>query len=448
MSSKKATPPEKLIANAVYAQIANGLEQEALDTIDGNVGALDFASTHGMYKDTLLTAALSNDLEKVAAKIIKISEVVKGVDINIDHKNEMGEYAFLLACKKGYIHLALAILKKGTTLCAPDTDGFTPLMYACGRTDMVRLVEYIVKHNAHHKTCDIGYANDSGTTALSVALENGIEKTVNLLLDSGKSNPGSILKEYNDVTVLQRDLYEGIQTAKLILEKTGMDCNPLYISKKDRSTALLLAMPTFADLTHVDDHVDVIQTLLYFADQEPALKYVDYKNTDGFAAFDLLFEVADIADIPVNTNILKLFIDFYYKNHPNSKVFLRNIDKICEDGILIGAIRKMYPGKKTKKILKHLCKDVVETHVTVEQHRGNNSSPAIQTGKRIPMVRTRTTPLEEAEEIPIVHAEEEVSPMDTGFYVGDPRDRGIRQTKRLGGKRRKTLKKKGRKQKP
>jgi len=103
MSSKKATPPEKLIANAVYAQIANGLEEEALDTIDGNVGALDFASTHGMYKDTLLTAALSNDLEKVAAKIIKISEVVKGVDINIDHKNEMGEYAFLLACKKGFI---------------------------------------------------------------------------------------------------------------------------------------------------------------------------------------------------------------------------------------------------------------------------------------------------------------------------------------------------------
>ena len=62
MSSKKATPPEKLIANAVYAQITNGLEQEALDTIDGNVGTLDFASTHGMYKDTLLTAALSNDL--------------------------------------------------------------------------------------------------------------------------------------------------------------------------------------------------------------------------------------------------------------------------------------------------------------------------------------------------------------------------------------------------
>jgi hypothetical protein len=448
LSYKKATPPEKLIANAVYAQITNGLEQEALDTIDGNVGALDFASTHGMYKDTLLTVALTNGLEKVAVKIIKISEVVKGVDINIDHKNEMGEYAFLLACKKGYIHLALAILKKGTTLCAPDTDGFTPLMYACGRTDMVRLVEYIVKHNAHHKTCDIGYANDSGTTALSVALENGIEKSVHFLLDSGKSNPGSILKEYNDVTVLQRDLYEGIQTAKLILEKTGMDCNPLYISKKDRSTALLLAMPTFADLNHVDDHVDVIQTLLYFADQEQALKYVDYKNTEGFTAFDLLFEVADMADVPVNTNILKLFIDFYYKNHPNSKVFLRNIDKICGDGALIDAVRKMYPGKKVKKILQHLCKDVVEAHATSEQRGEDNSTLAIQTGKRISMIRTRATPLQEAEEIPIVHAEEEVSPMDTGFYVGDPRDRGIRQTKReFGGKKRKTLKKKGRKQK-
>jgi Ankyrin repeats (3 copies) len=448
--SKKSeeTDVAKLVTHAVYVQISSGNEDDAVATINGNVGILDFSSVHGMYKDTLLTAALSEGLERVALKILELSEIVKGINIQVEHRNSLGDYPFLLACKRGFLRCARLILRKGTTLCETDNDGFTPLMYASARHEMLPLVEFIVNHNDRHNICDIGFANENGRTALSTAYEVGNPYIANVLLHSGKSNPGTILKEHDDTTLLMYILSNpnGIRDASYIVETTGMDCNPLYIHK-DKLTALQFAMPMDPEdfnKKNITEHVDLIRMLLSFAEQEKAFEFVDaHPFSRNQAAFDTLFLASDFHNIPVNEDILKLFIDFYYKNNPNSEVFLRNVDKICANPVTMNAVRKMYPGKKNKKILKHLCRDVVETQVSLKHPL--LSQPTLPTGKRLSMIPLSEN-YPEAEEIVTAEDAVEESPLDTGFQVGDPGERGIRQTKRLpGGKKRKTHKQKPRK---
>jgi ankyrin repeat protein len=437
MSKKQQIMVSDALTKTIFKQINNEMTWQAEKTLDGNRDIIDFKMVYGLYKDNLLTAALTNSLESLALKLVKEF----GDKINLDQLNDANEYALYIACLKGYKDVSLEILKRGGKNCGPaGEEGFTPFMYACVKTQMIEIVEYMIAH----KICDIGYANKNGETALSLVLQVGNDPVLGLLLDSGKSNPGSILKDAGNITVLQRELYEGIKIPRLILEKTGIDCNPLYINEKEKFTSLLLAIPTVIDKeSELDDYIYVVKMILDFAEEKKDINFVDYENEDGYSAFDLLFVYADHRDGEITFPILKLFIDYYYKNNPNSQAFLRNVDRICDDEGLKNTIKRIYSASEHKDFLNRICNDVIEAPAKLINPR--EVKQELPVGKRNSTLSEEG--LNEAVEMPIVHAQRMEE--DTGFNVSDPHVRGVFQTKpEYGGKktkRQKNLLKKNRK---
>jgi len=179
MPPKQHKNSTELITKAIYAQIENeDSEENIIATINGNAGLIDFSKKFGLFKDTLLMHALSNGLEKVTMKFIDLAKKVKGVDLDVNHKNEFGDYALLIACKKHNLDAALALLDHGATLCEPDQKGYTPLLYASQDMDMYPVVERILQK----KMCKVDHVNDSGD-ALSTTLLIGNPEATKLLID-------------------------------------------------------------------------------------------------------------------------------------------------------------------------------------------------------------------------------------------------------------------------
>ena len=415
--SKKSSPDD--ITRALFVQINNEKpESSIIDTINGNIGLVDFKKTHGMFDETLLTAALNADLEKVVARILELDQT------SMDYVNGSGENAFLLACKKGYKDIALTIAALKPE-CVPDAEGYTALMYTCTNVDMIDVTKYIINHDI----CDIGQVNENGDTALSLTLEVGNPSALTLLLDSGKSKPDLLDPKTKDLNLFIRTLMEeDVKSAKLILEKTGLECKPLVITKLYRLTALMLAIPRYKDDTS-DDYIEIIRILLKHAVEKHDTHYVDVIGEEGYCAFDLIFAHAEQNDEPINPRVVKLFLDYYYKNDPNSQVFLRNVDNICQDIELYKALKRLYPSKASKRIIKNACREFSNAQASVRNATVKSRSPDMQTGRRIRTTRSTTKNIRHAFEL-LEAIRAPPPPEEAAFQVGDPRERGARQRKR------------------
>jgi len=426
MSSSKKTVKD--VTHSIFMKIQREEdERDIIDAINKHAENIDFDKTFGLFEDSLLTAALNNSLGKVVACILKFEKRA-----NLGHVNKSGQTALLLACKHNFRNFALKILEYEKK-CVPDEDGYTALMYTCGNEGMIDVTEHMIKHDV----CDIGHVNESGDTALSLTLEVGNPRALTLLLDSGKSNPGMKDPKNPTVTLFEKTLSEeDVESAKMILEKTGMDCDPLNGTNEFGSTALMLAIPRHGG-DDEPDYIDIIRMLLDFASKTKNKEYVNTRGGSGYCAFDLIFEYAAQNDEPINPHLIKLFLDYYYKNDQNSPAFLQNIDEICQDTVLYKAIKRVYPTKALKKIIKNACRNFHVAPASLVNPPSKSKSPEIYMGKRESAKRSTRKVLQEAEEIPIIHATSPVSPpIDSGFFVGDPRDRGIRQRKtrrRRGG---------------
>jgi ankyrin repeat protein len=394
--------------------------------------------TYGLFKDTILIAALNAGLEEESLKLAK-----HGSKANIKHINDEGDYALLIACKKKYKDVVFELLKHKGNPCSPNEEGETPLMIAVSEVDMIDVVKAIIKYNE----CDVNYTNKKGNNAITRILEVGnFEAFKNLLhlpeieLDSydyGLRSDEKIkltLLEYVYVTNFGSDYSENHKYARKLLDITGMGCNPLHVNTKNKITALMFATGDTGN--NVEDSIYNINKILHFAELEKNTKYPDFKNTDGLAAFDLLFRNAIEDGTKIDIRIIKLFLDYYYKNNKFSKVFLRNIPIICNNHELFEALKSLYPESK-REILDNACKDIVEARAVLINPVIKTPSPEIQVAKRA-KYSGKDSPKEIAEEIPIVHAESPVSPFPLWAQVGDPLEPGVRQPKRYsptrGGK--------------
>jgi len=215
------------ITNSIFTQIERRTDEDKIiDTINENVGLIDFTKKFGMLKETLLISALINNLEKVAFRFIELAKIIRGINLDVDYKNEIGEYALLLACKKKLIRVSLGLLGLGSKMCDPDAESFTPLMYAAVDVNMYPVVESILKSNA----CNIDYTNESEENALRLSLMVGNPKVSKLLLDYYlKNNPNSevflqMVKEIcenPDVINDIKEIYPGPQNEDFIKRICG-----------------------------------------------------------------------------------------------------------------------------------------------------------------------------------------------------------------------------------
>jgi len=411
-------------------------------------GFFNTDKTYGMFKDTILIAALNSGLEEESLELAK-----HGSKANIKHINEEGDYALLIACKKKYKAVVFELLKHKGNPCSPNEEGETPLMMAVSDVDMIDVVKSLLKNDK----CDVNYTNKEGNNAIKRILEVGNFEAFKILIDipdielesySYKSNNGTVVKvtllEYLLLAVFSFDFSDNFKYARALLETTGTGSHPLHLNTKAKITALMFAIGYSGN--NVDDSIYIINKIFHFAESDKNTKYVDFKNTDGLAAFDLLFRNAIEDGTKIDIRVIKLFLDYYYKNNKFSKVFLRNIPIICNNHELFEALKTLYPESE-REILDNACKDIVEAHAVLTNPVFKTPSPEIQVAKR-EKYSGKNSPKETAEEIPIVHAESPVSPFPIWAQVGDPLEPGVRQTKRYsptrGGKRKN---KKTRKQK-
>jgi ankyrin repeat protein len=394
--------------------------------------------TYGMFDDTLLTTALNEDLEDVALELAKY-----GQRSNLGHLNAEGNYPLLLACKKKYKDVVFELLKHKGNPCVPDENGETPLSYAVSDINMLDVVKQLIKK----KLCDGNYKKEM-MRILEVRNFEAFELLIDipeLELESYvyESDATLTLLEYIYISDLGPNYSENHKYAEALLKKTKSGCHPLHMNKKHKISALLFACGDMG--SNIETTLYVIKELLKYADEEGNRHYVDFKSQTGHAAFDLIFQNALADGTAVDIRILKLFIDFYYKNNPSSRVFLRNIPLMCEEPELFRALKNLFP-ESDRHLLDNACEDIVSASATLSNPLEKTPSPEIQKGNRVGnnsflmQFVPKMPHAEDADEIPIVHAESPVSPLPLWAQVGDPLERGVRQTKRVsptrGGKTR------------
>ncbi len=299
MPPKKNNTTSETITKTIYDQIENeDSEENIIDTINGNVGIIDFSKKFGMFKDTILMHALSNGLEKVTMKLIDLTKKVKGVDLDVNHKNESGDYALLTACDRNYPEAALGLLEIGATTCDPDdAKGNTPLIYTIYYDELYPVTERILEKGI----CNIDHKNEAGGYALLIACKRHNLRAALALLNHGATLCEPDQKGYTPLMYACQDI-DMYPVVERILQKN--------ICKVD----------------HVNDSGDALSTTLLIGNPEAT----------------------------------KLLIDYYLKNNPDNPVFLQNVGKICNDDELLEDIKQIYSGPENEEFIKTICEDPVQ----------------------------------------------------------------------------------------
>lgn len=393
-----------------------------------NMGFFYTDRSYGMFDDTLLTAALNEEIDDAALELAK-----NGKKANIGHINAEGNYALLLACKNKYKDVIKELLKHKGNPCSPNSEGETPLTYAVSDEKMIDVVEQLIEKGI----CKGNYKKEI-MRILEVGNFEAFKQIINipeLNLESYEYDHSPDIKltllEYIYMVQFGPDYKENHKYARALLEATKTGCHPLHMNRTNKISALMFAVGETG--SSADDSIFVIGKLLEYAKKEDNKKYVDFKGQNGFAAFDLIFKNAFNEGETIDIRVLKLFIDYYYKNDPNSKVFQRNIPYMCDDPNLFNALKGLYKADD-RILLDNACVDVVSTHATLVQPP--TPTPEIQTARRTNSKRKESV---KAEEITFVNALTPVSPLPLWAQVDDPNEVGIRMPKpyspRRGGKK-------------
>ena len=143
--------------------------------------------------------------------------------INVDHTNEDGVNAFMLACENGHTQIVELLLKEQVDPNVQDKDGWNAFMLACqnGHTQIVELLL--------NKQVDPHVQDKNGLNSLMAACNTDNSEIVQLLINAG-ADPNlqitsSIIPVMNGVTALMiASFHNQLQTVILLL-KAGADPN-------------------------------------------------------------------------------------------------------------------------------------------------------------------------------------------------------------------------------
>uniref|UniRef100_A0A1X7SQE0 Uncharacterized protein n=1 Tax=Amphimedon queenslandica TaxID=400682 RepID=A0A1X7SQE0_AMPQE len=99
--------------------------------------------------------------------------------VNIDHTNEEGRTALMLACERGHEDIVHSLLSAGADVNIQDNEGWTALMIA-SKCNHISIIHMLLQANAnpHLKTSD-------GSNAVMIASYHGNYEVVELLISKG-----------------------------------------------------------------------------------------------------------------------------------------------------------------------------------------------------------------------------------------------------------------------
>ena len=159
--------------------------------------------------------------------------------VNIDHTNEEGKTALMLACKRGHEDIVHSLLSAGTNVNIQDNKGWTALMIA-SKHNHILIIHMLLQANCLKKSVE--------SNALLIASYNGNYEIVELLISKGVDYKYQRVDGGNAFMLACQNGH--IQTVELLL-KEQVDPN---VQKEDGWNAFMLACQ--------NGHTQIVELLL------------------------------------------------------------------------------------------------------------------------------------------------------------------------------------------
>ena len=181
--------------------------------------------------------------------------------VNIDHTNEEGKTALMLACERGHEDIVLSLMFAGANVNIQDNDGWTALMIASKNND-ISIINMLLQANANPHLKILG-----GSNAAMIASYYGNYEVVELLISKGVDYKYQREDGMNAFMLACQNGHT--QIVKLLL-KEQVDPN---VQNKDGWNAFMLASR--------NGHTQIVELLL----KEQV--HPNFQNKGGWNAFML-----------------------------------------------------------------------------------------------------------------------------------------------------------------
>ena len=190
--------------------------------------------------------------------------------VNIDHTNEEGKTALMLACERGHEDIVHSLLSAGANVNIQDNKGWTALMIA-SKHNHISIIHMLLQANANPHLETSG-----GSNALMIASFHGNYKVVKLLISKGVDYKYQREDGANALILVCQNSHT--QIVELLL-KEQVDPN---IQDKRGFTALMI--------TSANGHYELVKLLLEWK-ADPTIKSneghtaLSLSNTSEISAF-------------------------------------------------------------------------------------------------------------------------------------------------------------------
>ena len=162
--------------------------------------------------------------------------------VNIDHTNERGRTALMLACVSGHEDIVHSLLSAGANVNIQNNKGWTALMIA-SEHNHISIIHMLLQANANPHLNKL-----NGSNAVMIASGNGNYEVVELLISKGVDYK---YQQEHGVTAFMLACGNGHTQIVELLLKEQVDPN---VQKKDGGTAFMLACQ--------NGHTEIVELLL------------------------------------------------------------------------------------------------------------------------------------------------------------------------------------------
>ena len=431
MSEKNTSRIEVASITQLFDYINNRDSQNAIKYIDSmpDKRLLNITDNRNM---NVMMYACKYSLDEVAVKILSTGFS------NLSRVSVSGKTAFIYACSNGLNRVAILIMENGSNFkpAQADEDLCTALMWCCVNS----MTEVAIKLILTGKNLNYGQQDREGDTALMIASSKNLNEVTMTLIRTGKSHPEIVNDE--NVSPLMIAIYNEMIETSLALIKTGMSV-PETVSDHGQTALIIACRGKLHDISEEDSKsLDKIIFELLKIDCN-----IEYIDNYGHSAFDYYIDnYLGTYNIPNfgNTDILLIFIQYYYQYDQTSVVFSRNMEIICNKPLLRAIVRQGIPGIQIDEFCKpptQMNQNDVSFVPFAEAKYDENNDENTDTKKR------KNESTVDADEIHLTTA----IPEDNDYYTNEYGERvqvpvmsegqGQLIPKRIGGKNRKISKK-------
>lgn len=387
---------------------------------------------------TPMMYACKKSLEEVAVRILS-----SGFS-NLSQVSITGKTAFIYACSNDMNRVAILIIESGNNFkpAQADEDLCTALMWCCANS----MTDVAIKLILTDKNLNYGQQDREGDTALMIACSRNLNQLTITMIRTGRSHPEIVNDE--NVSALMIAIYNGMIETSIALIKTGMSV-PETVSDHDQTALIIACRGKLHDTT--EEHSNALDTIiLELLMTDCNIEYIDNYNHSAFDYYvDNYIGTYDIPNYG-NTEILLLFVHYYYHNNQTSDVFIRNMEIICNTPLLRAIVKHGIPGIQIDKF----CETPVPVNtgdvsfaplaeVKYDENTDDKSDKDTKSKKR------KNESIVDADEIHLTTA----IPEDDDYYTNENGERvqvpvmsqgeGVLIPKRIGGKRKMSKKRKG-----